>query len=182
MYTSSPIIVLANILNLLICLLLTLINLSSLTLFMNSLHLSIVVVVNIDNSLDLQLCTLTSVSHRMPMMYLILSWWNCFSALCMISLTDLLLLLLVDFNLTLTGIKSLLMHLKVHGLWFLYSLSSITHFSHSLSSCRASIPGFSLINVCRFIILLCYVGQYRGKSFKISLSSVSYLGVILLHL
>ena len=28
----------------------------------------------------------------------------------------------------------------------------------------------------------CYVGQYGGKSFKISLSSVSCLGVILLHL
>ena len=64
---------LANVLNLLICLSLTLINLSSLTLFMNPVHLSIVVVVTIDNSLDLQLSTLTQVSCRMPLIYLILS-------------------------------------------------------------------------------------------------------------
>ena len=62
---------LANLLNLFTRL--SLINLDSLTLFMNSVHLFIAVVVTIDNSLDLHLSNLTPASHRMPLMHLILS-------------------------------------------------------------------------------------------------------------
>ena len=55
---------LINLLNLFTCLSLTLINLDSLILFMNAVHLSIVVVVTIDNSLDLHLSNLTQLSHK----------------------------------------------------------------------------------------------------------------------
>ena len=61
----------ANILNLLTCQSLTLINLDSLTLFMNYVHQSIVAVVTMDNSLDLHLSNLTPVSHRMPLMHIL---------------------------------------------------------------------------------------------------------------
>ena len=116
---------LANLLNLFTCLSLTLLNPVSLTLFINSVHLSIVVVVvvvTIDNSLDLHISNLAPFLHRMPLMHLILLWSNCFSALCVISLGLLLLLLLVDLSLTLPGIKSLPMHLSVNLMIFVVTI------------------------------------------------------------
>ena len=69
-----------NPLNLFTCLFVILINLASLTLFMKSMHLSIlVVVVTKDNSLDLHLSSLPSLSHSMTLMQLTLSCSSCFS-------------------------------------------------------------------------------------------------------
>ena len=61
-----------NLLNLFTCLSLSLINLNSLTLFMKSVHFSIVVVTNGDN-LDLHLSSLIALSCRMPFIPLTLS-------------------------------------------------------------------------------------------------------------
>ena len=56
-----------NLLNLLTCLSLTLINLNSLTFFMKSVHFSIVVVVTNDDNLDLHLSSLIVLSWRMSL-------------------------------------------------------------------------------------------------------------------
>ena len=144
-----------NLLNLLTCLCLTLLNLSSLTLLMNSMHLScVVIVVGNDNSLDLLFSNFLPLFFKMTFMDLTLSWSSCFSALMIISLAFLVMSFLVDPNLTLTEITPLLTHLNVNILWFLKLLSLIMHFYQSHSSCKASIPWYSWINFYRFLIPL----------------------------
>ena len=104
-----------NLLNLFTCLFLMLINVVSLTFFMNSMHLSLpVVVVSNDNSLDLHLSSLPSLSPSMTLIHLTLSYSSCFPALCVICLALLLILMLVDLSLRLTSTIPLLIHLKVN--------------------------------------------------------------------
>ena len=93
-----------NLLNLFTCLSLTLMNLNSLTLLMNSLHLCcVVVLITMENNLDLLAAILPSLYWRMSLMDLTLSCRSCFSALLITFLALLLISFLLEFSLALTG-------------------------------------------------------------------------------
>ena len=100
-----------NLLHLLICLSLTLWYLSSLTLSINSWHLFMVDVDKIDASLDLLNSFYLPLCPRGLLMDLTLAWRRSFSAILIIFLTFS--ILIVVFNLILTGTKPLVMHLRV---------------------------------------------------------------------
>ena len=93
---------------------LTLINVNSLTLSINSLHFCcVVVLVTRENDLDLLDAILTSLSWRMAFMHLTMSCSSCFSVFLMIALALLLISFLFELSLALTGTNPLLIHIKV---------------------------------------------------------------------
>ena len=103
--------------NLLICLCLTLLNLSSLTLLMNCWHCSNLSCEMIEASLVLQSCISLSTWTKMLLIAFILACNKSFSAFLIICLAFG--VSKVDFNLILTGINSLWIHLREKILWFL---------------------------------------------------------------
>ena len=104
-------------LSLLICLCFTLINLSSLTLLMKSWHCSNLSCEMIEASLSLQSCDSLSTCSKMLLIAFILACSKSFSAFLIICLA--LGVSKVVFNLMLTGINSLWIHLSEKILWFL---------------------------------------------------------------
>ena len=107
----------SNLLNLFICLSLILQKLSSLTLSINSWHLSMTEVDIIDASCDLLNSLCLALPPRILLMDLTLAWRRSSSAFLIIFLAFS--LFIVVFNLMLTGTNSLEMHLRVKILWFL---------------------------------------------------------------
>ena len=106
-----------KLLNLFTCLLFTLLNLSSLTFSTNPWHFVKLEVDKIDANFDLHSSLCLVLSSRILLMDLILACSNCFSTVLIIFLAFS--VLKVVFNLILTGMNSLWMHLRVKILWFL---------------------------------------------------------------
>ena len=104
-------------LNSLTCLLLTLLNLSSLTFSTKTWHFLKLEVDKIDASFDLHSSLCLALLSRILLMDLILACRSCLSAVSIIFLA--LSVLNAVFNLILTGTNSLWMHLRVNILWFL---------------------------------------------------------------
>ena len=102
--------------NLFTCLLLALLNLSSLTFSTKAWHFLKLEVDKIDASFDLHRSLCLAMLSRILLMDLILVCRSCFSAVLIIFLV--LSVLKVVFNLILTGTNSLWMHLRVKILWF----------------------------------------------------------------
>ena len=129
-HVTIQIILCNNLLNLLTSLSLTLVNLTSLTMSMNSLYCHCFIVsVTMENNLDLLASMLPLLSWRMPLMHFTISCKSCFPTLLMIFLATLLMFFLFKLNLTLTQACPLLIHLNVNILWLillhcLYSLLS----------------------------------------------------------
>ena len=134
-------------LNLFTCLLFTLLNLSSCTF-----STKILAFPKVRICFDLHSSLCLGMLARILLMDLILPCSSCFSAVLIIFLA--ISVLKVVFNLILTGTHSLEMHLRVKILWFLQSQSPNWSLSNSLNSHSASLPLFSTIIWCRFLILL----------------------------
>ena len=103
--------------SLFICLCFTLLNLSSLTLLMKPWHCSSLSCEMIEASLVLQSCISLSTWSKILLIALTLACSKSFSAFLMICLAFG--VSKVDFNLILTGINSLCIHLREKILWFL---------------------------------------------------------------
>ena len=134
-------------LNLFTCLLFTLLNLSSCTLSTKIWHF-----LKLEFALTYIAPFVWGMLARILLMDLILPCSSCFSAVLIIFLA--ISVLKVVFNLILTGTHSLEMHLRVKILGFLQSQSPNWSLSNSLNSHSASLPLFSTIIWCRFLILL----------------------------
>ena len=106
--------------NLPLCLSLTMLNLASLTLLMNSVHCCCMWgLVTEENNLDLLTAMPSLLSWSNLLMYLTLCWKSCLSAILIIFLAPTLMSFLLELSLTLTGTNPLLIHLKVKTLWLL---------------------------------------------------------------
>ena len=91
---------------------------------------------------------------------------SCVSALCMISVPLSVLMLL--FNLKLTGVIFWLKHLRVNLLWFLKSASFLTWCSHFLNMATLTLPNSFLIILCRFLILFILSNNDSSSVFSLN--------------